>query len=191
MYVQNLGDAESLRCSACLQLLHPLNFSKNQKRKKQKRRCKDCIRGNIWSDKSSVSSFGSKNNTIFNRMQVSIDEIDEDSKNLVNGYIRESEKLINKIIADSLTFIILTYYHLWDYFELFNQNFYAHTTDPNIIKCIKDRENSTIYGNVIVSSNKNEKWIWKFKINKNTVDGIYVGISSTGSFSLLSIFHFI
>lgn len=63
MYVQNLGQAQNVKCSSCMQWQHPLNFSKNQLKKGHRRRCKECIQQNNWSDNSSVSSYGSNHSS--------------------------------------------------------------------------------------------------------------------------------
>ena len=111
-----------------------------------------------------------------------MNEIDQHSKELVYGFIRECQNSVHQIIADSLIYIILTYYYLSEYFETFNEEIYTRLINPKIIKkLIKSDSVSSIYGNVKISSEKHEKWVWKFKINKNIRNGIYIGISSSGS----------
>ena len=115
--------------------------------------------------------------------KIDLNKVDEDTRNLLNGFTRNIQKSMTLTIPDPIIFIILSFYYFPEYFKDFAQSIFQYVgnnkDDKKIIKSISDnRPWSSIYGNVLISSHKKQKYVWKFRINKFK-DPILIGISST------------
>eukprot|EP01084_Bolivina_argentea_P104656 187398_1 len=116
--------------------------------------------------------------------------IDTKTKNLVYGYIRKNEKLLNGLniiysnMPELVMYICLTYYYIGHYFEKLPTCLKAHTELTNgqttiwkidLDKCL----NNAVYGNEWINSNAKTKYIWTIKANRSrSYGGIGIGIVS-------------
>ena len=109
------------------------------------------------------------------------------SKNLIFGFVHETEKELSMTIPDLITTICIFYYYQFEYFTVCGPrieigesgNVASFVMDDSI--CMKDSDTSnSIYGCVSVESNDFVKYIWEFKIHQFSKFGdIYIGIDST------------
>ena len=107
-----------------------------------------------------------------------LNKVDEDTENLVRGFIRNIQESMLLIIPDPIIMIVLSFYYLGEYFKDFNKSIFGCVDkDCQILKCVSTNSPwSSIYGNVIASSDKSEKYIWKLRFNK--LNSGQIGISS-------------
>ena len=110
---------------------------------------------------------------------VSLTNFDEDTKNLVHGFIRNIQKSVLLIIPDPIIWIVLSFYFAPECFKDFDKSvFKCIDKHCQIIKCVSANSSwSSIYGNIMVSSNRKQKCLWKLRLNKFNVG--LIGISST------------
>ena len=109
-------------------------------------------------------------------------DIDDDTKYLLHGYIRNIQKSIDNIIPDIIINVILSFYYISEYFHIFEDKYYKIVKDNNqIIQCIKSHHDASIYGNILIDCDGNQqRYIWSFRINKKyPTNHFYIGISST------------
>ena len=109
--------------------------------------------------------------------EINVDDIDDKTKNLVNGFIRNIDESMDQIIPDSIIFIVFAFYYLDEYFKTFDTAHYQ-CDDNRTIECIDDANEHSVYGNISIQAMETKKCLWSFKIYKCT-KYIYFGISST------------
>ena len=123
---------------------------------------------------------------------INIEEIDDHTKSLLDGFVRDVEKSMSHIIPDSIVLIILSFYYISEYFKQFDDKLYEITNNNKTIKRYDGTSsNGSIYANFIISPHQNIKQcVWKFKINKKGSNYIYIGICATSSTHARDIFYY-
>ena len=109
------------------------------------------------------------------------------SKNLIFGFIHETEKELSLTIPDLITTICIFYYYQFEHFTVcgprieINKNGNIATVVVDISQLPEVDSKNTVYGFMpIDESNGLLKYIWEFKIHKGSEwEDIYIGIDSS------------
>ena len=127
-----------------------------------------------------------KSQNIFKNME----DIDQNTLDLVNGFIKKSQILLPHklntfyIIPKLVLFTILSYYHEMEYFDKNLCGPIFKITNEN--KTINNINNTdygykTCYGAKIISSMLNKTYIWTIKNNETQTGGLCIGIDNAGA----------
>ena len=130
-----------------------------------------------------------------------VDTVDHESKCLVFGYIKRSQKLLPSTTEDNnnafytisnlIIYIILSYYYDCDQFDsdlcgeginISNNNKMIDNKNINHIRYSHGSRYRTVYGSNIISSTiKDKRYKWRIKTVGVATRGLYIGIDSTFS----------
>ena len=97
--------------------------------------------------------------------------IDDNTRNLLKGYIRSTEKSMDKMIPDEIMFIILSFYYLNEFFKDVCSEC-SLTENKTNIKVIAGC-NKNAYGYIHIDS-MNDNGVshhWKFRLGSMEIDG--------------------
>ena len=111
---------------------------------------------------------------------INLNTVDKNTNNLLHGFIRSIQQQMSFIIPDPIIVIILSFYYFPEYFKDFDKSiFECIDTDNAQIKAISTNGTcSSIYGNIMISSDKQQKCYWKIRLNQFS-EILLFGISST------------
>ena len=117
--------------------------------------------------------------SIASELKINLNKVDKYTKHLLYGFTRNIQKDICLIIPDPIIVIILSFYYLPEYFKDFDKSIFQciNTNDTQINTLSDNTSWSSIYGNIMISSDKQQKCIWKLRLNEFS-DVFMIGISS-------------
>ena len=106
---------------------------------------------------------------------VDINEVDQDTLHLLHGFIREAQNLVDPVIPDSILLIVLSFYHLSEYFASHGREM---TMIDEFTVAGAPYGDRSAYGAKIIPSNSEKIYIWEVKVNHIDSNGglICIGI---------------
>ena len=112
-------------------------------------------------------------------------QIPDEIKNLMHGFMHQTERELSFTIPDLITTICIFYYYQFEHFSVCGQRI-GINENGNIATVVMDDDKvksrkNTVYGSIpICESYGALKYIWEFKIHKcSWREDIYIGIDSS------------
>ena len=109
-----------------------------------------------------------------------LDKIDSKTKHLVHGFVREMNSILTQIIPEPIIYVILSFYFLGEYFEIFDPKYYKVTEENKTVTKTSNTGWSvpSCYGKMLIDSDSGGVYEWVFRIlTQNTC--MDYGISSS------------